>query len=443
MTRKLRVLHVAYSSQPDVTGASIRTRYIVETQARLGLVPIVLSSPFQRPTKAECAQGIEVLNGIPHYRCFQDRDYGTFMDANKSLALRARKLLEMLPFAVRIREVAKAEGVDVIHAHSLFFCGLAAALAARTLGLPCVYEVRSLTEECLVDQGGTSRRGGIYWLYRSLDALAFKLASHVVTISDGLRQELIRRHVPESRITVVGNGVDVARQSACGRRDAGLMRAVGLPADAFVLGYIGTLFTYESLDLLLEAVSRIRQRAPDVHVMIVGEGDATDQLRSLSTSLGLDDRVRFVGRVPHDEVGRYYDLVDLFVLPRRRSRLTDLVTPLKPLEIMARGKPVLASNCGGHLELIEEGVNGYLFDAGTAETLANRIEELRREPEAMTQRALSARTWVTVNRSWEAMVSPTLDLYARLVGVSGSRQEPNSEATLSRVGAGTSATRTD
>jgi glycogen(starch) synthase len=411
----MKVLHVAYSSQPDSTGASIRTRYIVETQARLGIEPVVLSSPFQRPVSPDCAQSRERLNGIWHYRCFNHRDYGEFMAADKPLATRSRKLLELLPFAAKIRHIAKVERVDVIHAHNNFFCGLAAALAARSLGLPSVYEVRSLTEECLLDQGATGRRGLIYAGYRAFDALTFGLSSHITAISEGLRQDLVRRRVPASRITVAGNGVDADRiQPSVRCRNPKLMQQLRLPGDVFVLGYIGTLFSYESLDLLLEAVSLLKTRMPDLYLIFVGDGEAMGRLKSMSEKIGVEDRVRFVGSVPHDEVAKYYELVDLFVLPRRRTRLTDLVTPLKPLEIMARAKPVLASDCGGHRELVVEGVNGYLFDPSCPDTLAARIEELSGQPEALVEIGRKARAWVQANRSWDAMLRPTVALYSHL-----------------------------
>ena len=128
------------------------------------------------------------------------------------------------------------------------------------------------------------------------------------------------------------------------------------------------------------------------------------------------DRVRFTGPLPHEDVGRFYGLIDLFVLPRRPNRLTDLVTPLKPLEIMARAKPVLASDCGGHRELIVPGTNGFLYNTRVTDGLANAIRDLVDRRSELSSIGARARAWVAKERSWQSMVAPTVPLYERLVG---------------------------
>src|SRR6266571_816805 len=180
----MRVLHVLHSGYPDTTGASIRSRYIAETQAVLGIEPMVLTSPFQAPVELANANGVEWLRGIPYYRCFDPRYDDTFMAPRKSLVRRARKLAALLPLTRLVRDLARKKSVDVIHGHGLFYCGLAAVLAGRSLGSPSIYEVRSLIEEGLVQEGGASELGVLYRAYRWLDALTIRLATHVVTISE-------------------------------------------------------------------------------------------------------------------------------------------------------------------------------------------------------------------------------------------------------------------
>jgi glycosyltransferase involved in cell wall biosynthesis len=311
--------------------------------------------------------------------------------------------------------------VDVIHGHGLFYCGLAAALAGRSLGIPSIYEVRSLIEEGLVEEGGASEQGILYRAYRGLDALTIRLATHVVTISEGLRRDLVARGVRPERITVVGNGVDVERQSPSEVPDSQLREDLDVPPDSFLLGYIGTLFAYESIDLAIRALADLAPRHPKLHLLVVGDGHARAALEGVATGLGLSQRVRFVRKVPHDEIGRYYGIVDLFLLPRRPTRLTDLVTPLKPLEIMARAKPVLASDCGGHKELIRDGENGFLFDSGTSGALAAQIERLMASRSELPAAGRRARTWVAGNRSWRQVISPTIPLYNSLIARRASR----------------------
>lgn len=412
----MRVLHVLYSAYPDVTGASIRSRYITETQASFGIEPMVLSSPFQPPADPSQAHGVETLNGIRHFRCFDPRYDHRFMVAKKSLAARAKKLTALPGFVREVRRIAKRERVDVIHGHSLFFCGLAAALAGRSLGIPSIYEVRSLIEDGLVEEGGASTRSPLYRAYRILDALSLRLASHVITISAGLRSDLTQRGIPNERITVVGNGADVMAHPPAGPRDPASLVELGFPPDAFVLGYIGTLFAYESLDVLVEAVAMLAPEFPALRALVVGDGPAREALIERARALGVADRIRFTGRIPHDAVALHYATIDLFVLPRRPNRLTDLVTPLKPLEIMARGKPFLASNCGGHRELVVPNENGLVYEPATSAGLSEAIRTLRARDVDLGALGARARRWVAANRSWTAAVQPTVGLYERLAG---------------------------
>jgi glycogen synthase len=410
----LRVLHVLHSAVPDVTGGSVRSRYLVRSQVALGAEPVVVSSPFQPPIDPTQARGVEMVDGIPYYRTFDPRYDHQFMAADKSLAVRVRKLTAIGPFTRRVRVIAQRTQADVIHGHSLFYCGVAASLAARSLGLPSVYEVRSLIEDGLAQEGGTRPGGLLYRAYRAFDWLAVRLATHVVVICEGLRADLIARGVPAERITVVANGVDVDQQTPVPVRSPELLARMGLPADAFVLGYIGTLLAYESLDVVIEAMLTLRERLPRAQFVVVGDGPAREAWTARVQALGVGDRVRLIGKVPHDAVGTYYELVDLFVLPRRPTRLTDAVTPLKPLEIMARGKAVLASDCGGHRELIIDGVNGFLYSAERSGALAAAIVELAADPTRLPAVGVAARQWVSRERTWMRVVQPSLALYRQL-----------------------------
>jgi glycogen synthase len=410
----MRILHVLYSSLPDVTGASVRSHYIVTTQAALGLEPIAVSSPFQPPSVGVDPLGVERIDDVPYHRSFDARYDHQFMVARKRLSTRMRKLTALPAFTRRVHRIAAENHVDVIHGHSLFFCGLAAVFAARMLGVPSVYEVRSLIEDTLVREGGAREGGLLYRAYRTFDALAVRLATHVVTISDGLRHDLIGRGVAADRITVIGNGVDVVKHTPA-TRSGGVRAQLALPDDAFVLGYIGTLFAYESLDVAIDAVRRLAPTHPKLHLMIVGGGNARAALMTYARAAGVADRIRFVDKVAHDQIGEYYEAVDLFVLPRTRNRLTDLVTPLKPLEVMARAKPVLASDCGGHAELIVDGTNGLLFpcerDSGLSDAIAHWVTR-RSDLEHLGTRA---REWVAAHRSWRAAVQPSVGMYENLV----------------------------
>jgi glycosyltransferase involved in cell wall biosynthesis len=180
-----------------------------------------------------------------------------------------------------------------------------------------------------------------------------------------------------------------------------------------VLGFAGSFYSYEGLDLLLEVLPKILEARPDTKVLLVGGGPEEARLKANSEELGLSNNIVFTGRVPHDEVGDYYQLIDILIYPRISGRLTELVTPLKPLEAMAQERIILASDVGGHKELIEDGKTGYLFRAGDAEDLARRLLSILDHREDWPRIRASGRELIERERSWRSVVARYQDVYAR------------------------------
>ena len=226
------------------------------------------------------------------------------------------------------------------------------------------------------------------------------------------------RGIPDDKVTVVPNAVDVEAFPFGGRVDEPLKRELAL-ASATVIGFIGSFYAYEGLDLLLSAMPRILAQRPDVRALLVGGGPQEPALKALAERLGISDKVVFSGRVPHHEVQRYYSVVDVFAYPRHSIRLTELVTPLKPLEAMAQGHLLVASDVGGHRELIRHGETGILFRAGSAESLAEAIIELLRNRAPWSQLRSRARRFVEQERSWPASVARYGAIFGRLAPGAG------------------------
>ena len=388
------VLHVLDHSLPAMSGYSTRSRNIVVFQREAGLRPVVVTSPKHPVPGPER----ELLEGIPHYRTRPGRVVNVPY---------LRELSLMAALARRIRQVARSEGARILHAHSPVLNGLPALWVGRRLGLPVVYEARAFWEDAAVDHR-TTREGSIrYRLTRALETFLFRHADGVVVIADAMRDEVVRRGVPSERITVVPNGVD-ADEFTPGPRNEALALRLGLNG-APVLGFIGSFYHYEGLRMLVEAVPALRQRLPGARVLLVGGGEEEAELRALAAGTG--DAVVFAGRVPYAEVKDYYSLIDIFVCPRRRMRLTDLVTPLKPLEAMAMGCPVLASDVGGQAELIRHDVTGLLFPADSHESLVAGAARLGTDPDTRARLGRQARRFVIEERGWKQVVGRYLPLY--------------------------------
>jgi PEP-CTERM/exosortase A-associated glycosyltransferase len=277
-----------------------------------------------------------------------------------------------------------------------------------------VYEIRAFWEDAAVGNG-TGREGSAkYWLTRVLENDVVAAADRVVTICEGLRADLVARGFAREKISIMPNGVDMQMFGEALPRDAALAQDLGL-GEGPVIGFLGSFYPYEGLDDLIAAMPAIVAAVPDARLLMVGGGPAEAALRAQAEASPVAQAIRFVGRVPHHEVDRYYSLVEVVCYPRKGMRLTDLVTPLKPLEAMAQGKLVSASAVGGHRELIEDGVTGTLFAPDDPAALASALSGLLSDRSGWDQRRDTARRFVREHHDWALNVRRYDPVYQALI----------------------------
>jgi PEP-CTERM/exosortase A-associated glycosyltransferase len=397
----MKILHVLDHSVPLFSGYSFRSRSIIHGQRTLGLDAIALTSPKHGSAR----DGVEEIEEIRYYRTASLA--GDFL-ADISFA---RELKLMVRLARRIESVAIREKADLIHSHSPLLNGLPALRVARRLKIPVIYEARAFWEDAAVDHG-TFKEGSLrYRLSRGLESYLFKHADRVITICEGMRRELGGRGVPADHVSVVPNGVNVEEFVPLPRA-AGLAGQLGIDGGP-VFGFIGSFYRYEGLRFLVETFPKIRAQIPTARLMLVGGGEEERALKALAAE---NAGIVFTGRVPHDQVAGYYSLVDVFVCPRLRMRLTDLVTPLKPLESMAMGKAVLASDVGGHRELIDDGRTGVLFAAEDSDDLIKQSVRLARDVALRENLGEAGRQFVAHERSWDKLAERYVAIYEETLG---------------------------
>jgi glycosyltransferase involved in cell wall biosynthesis len=401
----MKVLHLLYQSLPNLKGASIRSMNIMKAQAEAGIELAVLSSPFQAPAGTLDERGCEFIDGVAYYRSWNQRPEQAVSATGSGWRGRASKLMQWPSFARRVEEVARAEAADLIHAHGIFYVGLAARRAARKLDIPWVYEVRSVWEDNAVLHGVYGKRSPILAIIRGLENRATKSATAVTTICDGLRVELIARGVDPAKITLAPNAVIP---------DSGM----GLRAEdgTFRIGYVGGIAKTEGLDLILRAAALSRETIPELRVLIVGGGGELEKLRALAKDLNLEDICELPGPVPPEKVGEAYRRIDLFIVPRVRGRVTEIVTPLKPLEAMNNGCLVAVSELGGLLELVEPGRTGLAFEPENAGALSELIERVHSNSDDFEAIRAAGRDWVRRERNWTGVGKKYRQLYAQLLG---------------------------
>lgn len=406
----MRILHILDHSIPLHSGYSFRTRAIIEQQRALGWETFHLTS-----SKHHCAtEAQETIDGLHFFRTDPLRGMTAKVPILNQLAVVQR-------LAKRLSEVAAQIRPDILHAHSPVLTGLPAVRVGDKLNIPVVYEVRAFWEDAAADHG-TAREGGIrYRLTRALETHVLKRAQAVTVLCEGLRNDILGRGIPGEKVTAIPNAVDPEKFQLSGVPDTRLATELGLDG-AKVLGFIGSFYAYEGLPLLIEALPKVLSRIADVRLLLVGGGPDEERLKALVSRLGLEDVVIFTGRVPHHDVQTYYDLIDILVYPRYSMRLTDLVTPLKPLEAMAQGRLVVASDVGGHKELIQDGENALLFRSGDADALAERLVGLLEQPELWRQLQTNARRYVESERTWALSVGRYCGVYEHALRVSNLRK---------------------
>ncbi len=401
----MKILHVLDHSIPLHSGYTFRTRSILREQRRLGWQTAHVTSEKHNLAAGD-VPAKETFDGLEFYRS------PAFLGALAKVPALNQWLISK-GLERRLYQVAREERPDIIHAHSPALNGLAAIHVGRKLGIPVVYEVRAFWEDAAVDHGTTTETSLRYKATKALETYVLRKADAVTTICEGLRADIQSRGIAADKITVIPNAVDIEKFTISEGRNRLLAEKLGL-SDKFVVGFIGSFYGYEGLPLLVDALDLLQAQMPTLHVLLVGGGPEDHRLKQYVQEKGLASRVTFTGRVPHDEVHQYYSLIDVLAYPRTSMRLTELVTPLKPLEAMAQKNLFIASDVGGHRELIVDGETGVLFKSGDAQSLADKIRMLHDQPQLHEKLKTGGRHYVEQVRNWTTSVANYKSIYARL-----------------------------
>ena len=462
----MKVLHVLANSSPDVNGYAVRTQMLLQHQNEIEEIEnLGLTSPWY-PDRESMVES-HSLNGVRYLRTLHPSRKKNTKISHKLIRFFTRKPIrkesptnpisvkkKIFPlrlfdffyygifkigrairhffrigwkvveekilikyFMKRIIQVAQEESVDVIHAHTPYRVGLPAMRAARKMGLPFVYEMRGMWEETAVANGRWMRNGPAYRRFQRYETKVLLKADSVICISETLKNEAISRGVKKENITVVTNAVErtITDVSHTSELYATVAESIEKEENSCVIGYIGSLREMEGVDLTAQAVAKLKQMGHNVHFFVLTGPSGQDELKQLCEVLNIDDSSTIVGPVPHDEVGAFYSLIDVFVVSRPNSRVTQLVTPLKPFEAMAMGRATVASRLPALEEIISHEKTGLLYKPDSVEDLTMTIERCIVEPALREKLGNAARTWVLTNRTWDIVVQNTVDVYKNLL----------------------------
>ncbi|XAS65971.1 glycosyltransferase [Micrococcaceae bacterium Sec5.7] len=313
---------------------------------------------------------------------------------------------------VYVRE-AQRNRVSLIHSASNFVTALPALMAARRLGIPFVYEVRGLWEITQLSANPEWVETDRYKLAVRLETLVAKESDAVFAITSQVRDELVERGVSAAAISLMPNSVDTDEFTPMPPFEP-LRRKLGLMDGTVVLGYAGSLVAYEGIEDLLVATKMVRDGGIDVQLVVVGDGAQLPELKKKASELGIREHVTFTGRVPAGEVPRYVSLFDIMPCPRRRLPVTEMVSPLKPLEAMASAKAMILSDLAPSRDLAgQQGERALLCEPGNPASLADAIAHLASNAHIRASMGMKARLWTINERTWKTAVSSAALVHSR------------------------------
>jgi glycogen(starch) synthase len=385
-------------SVPRTSGYTIRARYLLEAQAAAGHSVTVVTSPSQGPDAID-----QEVGGVRFLRTAYSPFERSLVRVGVKPAVFGRAIERGL---VRL---LRREQFDLVHGHTPFTVAGPASRQARARRLPFVYEKRNLWEESARARGKLAGRWPFRWASRRLDRAVTRQAGAVCTITRALKSHTVAMGVAEERVFVVGNGVDVDRFAPRPRLPG--VRERCARGGSFVVGFIGSFFSFEGLPLLVRAFASAWRVHPEARLVLVGDGEDAPALERLITELGLGSVAWLAGKVPHEAVLDFYAAMDVLVYPRYRSPLTEMISPLKPLEPMAMQRCVIGSDVGGLRELIRDGENGLLFVAGSEGDLERTLDRALKGEIDLAALGARARRWVVAERQWKHMAAIYDDAY--------------------------------
>lgn len=399
------VLHILDHSWPVLSGYSVRSRGLINAHHRANLQVVAITSPLH---ELDDVKSCEVtIDGVSYLRTSIPGGLAGSAVRRRWPLIREWQTVQLL--RNRILQVIDSRPVSLVYSHSPALCGLAGLQAARKKALPFVYEIRAFWEDAAVDQKRTTASSLRYQLTRRLEEYVANRADAVSAIAQPMLEDLRARGLSSKKLFHVPNGVD-SNQFAPLPRDQELAEHLGVQ-DNIVFGFFGSLYRYEGIAWLIGALSELRSRRRDFRVIIVGGGEDEAAICQAVQEYHAEEYVDIFSRVSHEEIKKYYSIVDIMVFPRLSVRLTELVTPLKPLEAMSLQKAVLASDVGGHRELVQHERTGLLFRSGSISDFCCQAERLLNSKCQREQLGKAARQAILREWDWKIISQRYRNIY--------------------------------
>ncbi|WP_031547915.1 glycosyltransferase family 4 protein [Salinicoccus luteus] len=397
-TGSKKVMYVLNKAYPVINGYTVRSYEMIKRVGTLGVEPVVVTKLGWHPSD-------EGYNPKDSERAVKTH----YIGKSQKYPLTQTPLMDYFDaYTQELIKVISKEKPGMIHAASNFQNALPALELGKKMNIHTVYEVRGLWHYTHVAKNRDFYNSERFQLENNLEIHCCEIADKVLCISESLKHFLVQHGIEEEKITVLPNGVDTTHLKPEPISND-LKQRLGLE-DSYVLGFIGSLTSYEGIEMLIDALKEINEKQlakRNMKLMIVGGGYYEATLKEYVDSQGMSQYVKFTGRVSREEIARHYALIDLCPFPRTNEKVCHLVTPLKTYEAMAMEKTVLVSDVAALQEMVEPGVNGHIFEADSKKSLVNAILD------AINQKDIgkAAREWVVNHREWDKLILKLQPIY--------------------------------
>lgn len=401
---KGRVLHLLTNSLPHTgSGYAQRSHSILMAQQEAGrevLAVTRLGYPVQ--VGKVLAAGEDLIDGVRYRRMIPSRLAPT---PDARLQQEAEELLKV---ALEFRP-------DILHTTTHFTNGLVVGAVAKALNIPWVYEVRGqLADTWASTRGDAAKDSERYVKFQASEAQAMQDADAVVTLGTAMLEGIVGQGIASEKVVLGPNAVGGDFLLEPGTPALARER-LGLDPALNYIGTVSSLVDYEGLDHLVEAFAFLAPEFPKLRLLLVGSGTAAPALQDQAAKLGLGNSVIFTGRVPRESASLYHQAMDVFVVPRKDLDVTRAVTPLKPVEALASGRPVVASDLPALREIVVHGVNGMLSPADDPQSLAETLATLLGDEPLRRSLGENGRQAVLQGRTWAANAQRYEDKYQELI----------------------------
>ena len=305
------------------------------------------------------------------------------------------------------RAWSEIDGVDWVYERFASFQMLGKSFQKH--GVPWILE----TNNPLFYEAKKSERKSValYQVARSLEIKAYKDCNILICITESLKEIIVKEAgISPEKVLVIPNGVDTAFCDPKKYEPKRLFKS-------FTIGFVGNLYAWAGLELLLEALNELRQDGVDLSLVVVGDGLLRDSLETKVQQLNLSASVAFVGRVPWTEVPQYIAGFDVAYSGQIQLQLGKMYhSPLKLYEYMAMAKPVIASAFEDAQRVIQDGETGFLFQGGNKEELKSALIKAYQSQDRLTEMGCKAREEIVANHSWKNRVSHLISEVERILG---------------------------